>query len=66
MDLIWWLLAAFFWIGFLMLTMFIARSKGHSTFLWGLLAVFLPVITVVIVLLLPNRIGNDHPRNMMG
>jgi len=35
--------------------MSIARSKGHSPLLWGLLAVFLPGITLIIVLLLPNR-----------
>jgi hypothetical protein len=35
--------------------MSIARSKGHSPLLWGLLAIFLPVITLIIVLLLPNR-----------
>lgn len=51
----WWLIAVFFWVVFLTLTMTIARSKGHSPLLWGLLACFLPGITVIIVLLLPDR-----------
>jgi len=52
---LWWLVIVFFWIVFLTLTMTIARSKGHSPLLWGLLAVFFPLITVIIVLLLPDR-----------
>jgi len=55
LELVWWLVIVFFWIVFLMLTMTIARSKGHSPLLWGLLAVFFPLITIIIVLLLPNR-----------
>lgn len=55
MPFIWWLIIIFFWIVFLTLTMTIARSKGHSPLLWGLLACFLPGITLIIVLLLPNR-----------
>lgn len=55
MGFVWWLIAAAFWIFFLSATMSIARSKGHSALLWGLLAVFFPGITLIIVLLLPNR-----------
>jgi hypothetical protein len=55
MGFIWWLIIVAFWVIFLTLTMSIARSKGHSPLLWGLLAVFLPGITLIIVLLLPNR-----------
>ena len=61
MDLIWWLLGAVLWITFLVITMSIARSKGHSALLWGLLAVFLPLITVIVVLLLPNRSLGERP-----
>jgi hypothetical protein len=61
MDFIWWVLIVFAWIVFLTLTMAIARSKGHSPLLWGLLAVFLPLITVIIVLLLPNRSLGEAP-----
>jgi hypothetical protein len=52
---LWWLVIVFFWIVFLTLTMSIARSKGRSPLLWGLLAVFFPLITVIIVLLLPDQ-----------
>jgi hypothetical protein len=55
MGFIWWLIIAFFWVIFLYFTMSVARSKGHSPLLWGLLAVFFPLITLIVVLLLPNR-----------
>jgi hypothetical protein len=55
MGFVWWLIIVAFWVIFLTFTMSIARSKGHSPLLWGLLAIFLPVITLIIVLLLPNR-----------
>ena len=57
----WWLIIFFLWVVFLTLTMSIARSKGHSPLLWGLLACFLPGITVIIVLLLPVRSRGDAP-----
>jgi hypothetical protein len=52
----WWIIWVVLWAFFLFMTMTIARSKGHSPLLWGLLACFLPFITVVVVLLLPNRL----------
>ncbi len=52
----WWLIFVALWIVFLTLTMQIARSKGHSPLLWGLLACILPGITVIVVLLLPPRV----------
>jgi len=55
MGFVWWLIIVFFWVIFLSFTMSVARSKGHSPLLWGLLACFLPGITLIIVLLLPNR-----------
>ncbi|HEY6566757.1 MAG TPA: hypothetical protein VI341_04480 [Actinomycetota bacterium] len=55
------MIAVFLWVIFLTLTMTIARSKGHSPLLWGLLACFLPLITVIIVLLLPNRLEGAGP-----
>ena len=51
----WWIIFVAFWFIFLTITMGIARSKGHSPILWGLLACFLPLISVIIVLLLPDR-----------
>jgi Na+-translocating ferredoxin:NAD+ oxidoreductase RnfA subunit len=55
LGFIWWLIVVFFWVVFLWLTMAIARSKGHSPLLWGILAIFFPLITVIILLVLPNR-----------
>jgi hypothetical protein len=52
----WWLVFIFFWVIFLILTMNIARSKGYSPLLWGLLACILPLVTVIILLLLPSRL----------
>ena len=51
----WWLIFFVLWVVFLTITMSIARAKGHSALLWGLLACVLPGITVIIVLLLPDR-----------
>jgi hypothetical protein len=55
MAFFWWLVIAFFWFIFLSFTMSVARAKGHSPLLWGLLSVFFPAITLIVVLLLPNR-----------
>jgi hypothetical protein len=51
----WWLIFVFFWVVFIYVTITIARSKGHSGLLWGILACFFPLITIIIVLLLPDR-----------
>ena len=55
LEFFWWLIFFAFWVIFLTLTMSIARSKGHSPLLWGILACFFPGITVIVVLLLPAR-----------
>ena len=55
MGFVGWLLAVVFWVIFLYFTMTIAARKGHSPLLWGLLAVFFPLISLIIVLLLPRR-----------
>jgi hypothetical protein len=36
-------------------TISIASSKGRSPLLWGLLAVFMPLIALLIIALLPSR-----------
>ena len=51
----WWLIFFVLWVVFLTITMSIARAKGHSALLWVLISSFLPGITVIIVLLLPDR-----------
>jgi hypothetical protein len=55
LSFFWWLIFVFFWVIFIWLTMSIARNKGYSPLLWGLLACILPLITVIILLVLPAR-----------
>ena len=55
LGFIWWLIFVAAWLMFLYITITIARSKGRSALLWGLLACFFPLITIIIVLLLPAR-----------
>ncbi len=51
----WWVIFVLAWAVFLFVTITIARSKGRSALLWGLLACFFPLITIIIVILLPDR-----------
>jgi hypothetical protein len=51
----WWLIFVFAWLIFLFFTITIARSKGRSALLWGLLACFFPLITIIVLLLIPSR-----------
>jgi hypothetical protein len=51
----WWLIFVLAWAVFLFITITIARSKGRSGLLWGIIACFLPLIAIIIVLLLPDR-----------
>ena len=53
LSFFWWVVIVIAWVMFLTVTMAIARSKGRSPLLWGLLAIFLPLITVIILLLIP-------------
>jgi len=55
LEFFWWLIFVVIWAMFLFITITIARSKGRSALLWGLLACFFPLITIIIVLLLPTR-----------
>jgi hypothetical protein len=52
---IWWAIFFIAWLVFLSITIAIARSKGRSGLLWGLLACFLPLITIIVLVLLPSR-----------
>ena len=51
----WWLIFVVAWAVFLFITIAIARSKGRSGLLWGILACFLPLITIIVLLLIPSR-----------
>jgi hypothetical protein len=52
---LWWLIVFFAWVIFIFLTITIARSKGRSGLLWGILACFFPLITIIVLLLIPAR-----------
>jgi len=49
----WWLIFFVFWVIFIYITITIARAKGRSGLLWGLLACFFPLITIIVLLLIP-------------
>ena len=45
------------WIGIILWTVSIARRKGRSAGLWGVLAFFFSLIPLVIVAILPRKQG---------
>ncbi len=49
----WWLLIVVLWVIFIYFTFALAASKGRSPFLWVILAIFFPLITIIVLLLLP-------------
>ena len=51
----WWLIFVIAWVVFLSITIAIARSRGRSALLWAILACFLPLISIIILVLLPDR-----------
>ncbi|MBE0617176.1 MAG: hypothetical protein IH608_04525 [Proteobacteria bacterium] len=51
----WWFIIVIFWVMFMYFTFMLAASKGRSPFLWVILAIFLPLITIIILLVLPDR-----------
>jgi hypothetical protein len=55
LSFFWWLVVVFAWIIFLLATVTIARTKGRSGLLWGILACFFPLITIIVLLVIPSR-----------
>lgn len=58
LEWFWWAIFVVLWFIFIAMTMAIARGKGRSPLLWGLLACFFPLITVIVLLLIPTRTPN--------
>ena len=56
----WWFIIATLWVLFVYFTFMLAASKGRSPFLWVILAIFFPLITIIILLVLPptDRAGS--------
>jgi len=51
----WWMVFVVLWVIFIYFTFVLAASKGRSPFLWVILALFLPLITIILLLVLPDR-----------
>ena len=49
----WWFIMVTLWVLFVYFTFMLAASKGRSPLLWVILAVFFPLITIIILLVLP-------------
>ena len=52
-SLVSWVIAIALWAVFLIVTVTIARMRGRSGLRWALLAVFLPLISIILLLVLP-------------
>jgi hypothetical protein len=56
----WWFIIVTLWVVFVYFTFMLAASKGRSPLLWVILAIFFPLITIIILLVLPptDRAGS--------
>ena len=52
---LWWIIAIVLWALFIYFTFMLAASKGRSPLLWVILAIFFPLITIIILLILPRK-----------
>lgn len=52
---VWWIVSIFLWVLFIYVTFLLAASKGRSPILWVILAVFFPLITIIILLIIPSK-----------
>jgi hypothetical protein len=52
---LWWIVGVALWAIFIYLTYTIAASKGRSPLLWVILAIFFPLITIIVLLLIPAK-----------
>jgi hypothetical protein len=51
----WWIIAIFLWALFIYFTFMLAASKGRSPLLWVILAIFFPLITIIVLLIIPAK-----------
>ena len=59
MSWFWWFIIVTLWVIFIYFTWMLAASKGRSPFLWTLLAIFFPLITIIILLVIPAKDGTS-------
>lgn len=52
---LWWVVGIFLWALFIYFTFMLAASKGRSPLLWVILAIFFPLITIIVLLLIPAK-----------
>ena len=52
---LWWIIAVVLWAVFIYFTFMLAASKGRSPLLWVILAIFFPLITIIILLVIPSK-----------
>jgi len=52
---LWWIIGLIIWVVFIYFTYMLAASKGRSPLLWVILAIFFPLITIIVLLLIPAR-----------
>jgi hypothetical protein len=52
---LWWIVGIFLWALFIYFTFMLAASKGRSPLLWVILAIFFPLITIIILLIIPAK-----------
>lgn len=51
----WYLLGGVAWVVFLLSGAFVASKKGHNFFVFMLVGLFLPGVSLIIAALLPNK-----------
>ena len=51
----WWIIAVILWAFFIYFTFQLAANKGRSPLLWVILAMFFPLITIIVLLILPPK-----------
>jgi hypothetical protein len=52
---LWWIIGVFVWALFIYFTYMLAASKGRSPLLWVVLAIFFPLIAIIVLLLIPPK-----------
>jgi hypothetical protein len=52
---LWWILGVVLWVIFIYFTFLLAASKGRSPLLWVILAIFFPLITIIVLLVIPEK-----------
>jgi hypothetical protein len=52
---LWWIIGIVLWVVFIYFTFLLAASKGRSPLLWVILAIFFPLITIIVLLVIPAK-----------